>query len=292
MIFFKNKSMIIILLLLSSINLSSYNNKFGVAQKKGDFHQTIEDNFHSDLNNGFFAVYDGHGFQGWWASTYLAENLHKNIIPSKNDSNIDSIIEKIFLDSHREIIMKSQSGSTAAVAIFNILNKTKYITAINIGDSRIVLSQSGKAIDLSVDHKPDLPKEREMLEKAGAFVWQNKNDVFRVYLPQGFVHGGIAMSRSLGDIDFADFLSHRPDIIKHEIVKNDEFVIIACDGLWDVMTSQKAVSFVKKELEKNNNDYEKVAKLLIGQAVTLHSHDDITVMIVDIQKILQKIEIV
>lgn len=267
---------------LISFNLFGYNDHFGIAQIKSKYHSSIEDSYFIDKDNRFFAVYDGHGTQGWLASQYLSNNLHKNIIPLINNEKFDLVMNEVFEKAHKEIIKNSSSGSTVAIALFNKFNEKKHITAISIGDSRIVLSQNGKSIDLSVDHKPNLPKEKERIEKSGALVWQNKNDVFRVYLPDGFVHGGIAISRSLGDVTFEKFLSHQPDIVKHEIQKDDEFLIIASDGLWDVITSQEAVNFVKEQLKKNNKDYEITANLLMTKAVLLHSHDDITVIIIDV----------
>jgi serine/threonine protein phosphatase PrpC len=109
-----------------------------------------------------------------------------------------------------------------------------YIYCANAGDARAVLCEKGKALDLSKDHKPDLPQERKRIVTAGHFV------------EDGRVDGVIAISRALGDWEYKNTklaadkmaVSGYPDITKTAITANTEFVICACDGIWDCMTSQ------------------------------------------------------
>jgi len=116
----------------------------------------------------------------------------------------------------------------------------------NAGDARSVLSEKGKAIDLSKDHKPDLPAERSRVLAAGHFV------------DEGRVDGVIAISRAIGDWEYKNpnldpakmAVSGYPDISKTPITKDTDFIICACDGIWDCMTSQQAVDFVNTSRTK------------------------------------------
>lgn len=129
--------------------------------------------------------------------------------------------------SEKDIVF--QAGCTATVAL---LTKTEIYVA-NAGDTRAVLSSKGKAKDLSHDHKPDLPSEKRRVEKAGGFV------------EEGRVNGIIAISRAMGDMEYKNralkpeemMVSVVPEVIVEPIKPEHDFLIIACDGIWDCMTS-------------------------------------------------------
>lgn len=131
-------------------------------------------------------------------------------------------------------------GCTACVCI---LTKDEVICA-NSGDSRGVLCRKGVAVELSRDHKPDNPEEKERITKAGGFVEENR------------VKGMLNLSRALGDLEYKldpelavedQMITCVPEIKVEKIDKNAEFLIIACDGIWDCMTNQEAVDFVKEQ---------------------------------------------
>jgi len=138
-----------------------------------------------------------------------------------------------------------KDGSTAIVAC--IVNDKMYVA--NTGDSRGVLCKSGKDIVLSEDHKPNLSKEKERIKGYGGKV-EKYGEVWRI-------NGNLAVSRAFGDFDFKDeetlgekFLTVEPDILEFDIDEECEFIILACDGLWDVVTNEEAVNFVKESLKK------------------------------------------
>ena len=110
------------------------------------------------------------------------------------------------------------------------------IYASNVGDSRAIASIGGVAKALSVDHKPGDEKERARIEKAGGFVEFNR------------VNGNLALSRALGDFGFKtkdDFPAEDqivccdPDIVVETIDESWEWVLLACDGIWDVLSNQE-----------------------------------------------------
>lgn len=125
---------------------------------------------------------------------------------------------------------QSYAGCTANVVM---ITKTEIICA-NAGDSRAVLSKKGKAKDLSVDHKPDTPSEKRRIERANGFVEDSR------------VNGMLALSRSIGDFEYKgnsilkaedQIITAFPDITVEKITNDTEFIICACDGIWDCMTS-------------------------------------------------------
>lgn len=138
----------------------------------------------------------------------------------------------------------SDSGCTAVVAL---LRKNSLVVA-NAGDSRCVLCRNGEAIDLSVDHKPEDDDERKRIEAAGGTVTAD-----------GRVNGGLNLSRALGDhwykrndsmLPQEQMISAWPDIQTETIGDQDEFIVVACDGIWNYMTSQEVVDFVKHKLQE------------------------------------------
>lgn len=130
----------------------------------------------------------------------------------------------------------SFAGCTATVAL---VTRTEIICA-NSGDSRTVLAKGGVARDMSIDHKPDDPAEKRRIENAGGFV------------EDGRVNGMLALSRALGDFEYKSnkmvnpkdqVVSAFPDVKIEPITPDTQFVLLACDGIWDVKTSQEAITF-------------------------------------------------
>ena len=135
-----------------------------------------------------------------------------------------------------------QAGSTCVVAV--IRNNT--LTVANAGDSRAVLCRRGEAVALSRDHKPQDEDERARIQNAGGFV------------QEGRVNGSLALSRAIGDLEYKrstslpahkQIVTAHPEITVNEIKDGDEFLVIACDGIWDVLTSQQTVDFVRARLD-------------------------------------------
>lgn len=164
-----------------------------------------------------------------------------------------------------------------------------YITA-NVGDSRAVLSRNGTAIDLSRDHKPCDPKERERIEGVGgSVVWHGHVDPDGVPIPGAGlyrVNGNLAMSRAIGDRSERPAVSAAPEIsvVPAGGADHDDFLVIATDGLWDVMDSNDVCAYVHAllELERDGEDIERddVALMLVEEALRRGSDDNITIVVV------------
>ena len=140
------------------------------------------------------------------------------------------------------------SGCTATSVL--IVNYSKVICA-NAGDTRCVLSRGGVAIPLSRDHNPDQKDEYERIYKAGGTVNE-----------EGRVEGNLNLSRALGDLFYKEnkaipaeeqMITSNPEIQTITLSPKDEFLIIACDGIWNVMENQEVIDFIRKALSKGSS---------------------------------------
>lgn len=149
---------------------------------------------------------------------------------------------------HHNMIKESEepgmdSGCTAVVALL----RDRELVVANAGDSRCVLCHEGKAVDLSIDHKPEDEEEKQRIEAAGGKVTGD-----------GRVNGGLNLSRAIGDHSYkqnADLppeeqmITALPDIQSRTIDDEDEFLVLACDGIWNFMSSQEVVDFIRERLK-------------------------------------------
>mmetsp|Transcript_7983 Transcript_7983/g.9257 ORF Transcript_7983/g.9257 Transcript_7983/m.9257 type:complete len:350 (-) Transcript_7983:583-1632(-) len=135
----------------------------------------------------------------------------------------------------------STAGCTAVAALVH----GRKIYVANAGDSRCVMCRDGEAHPLSFDHKPTDAKEELRINKAGGSVLE------------GRVNGTLNLSRALGDMEFKQrsdlrpeeqMITAYPDVVSVEIKPTDEFMVLACDGIWDVMTNEQCVHFVRERL--------------------------------------------
>mmetsp|Transcript_31572 Transcript_31572/g.40458 ORF Transcript_31572/g.40458 Transcript_31572/m.40458 type:complete len:711 (+) Transcript_31572:200-2332(+) len=262
----------------------------------------------------FFGVYDGHG--GVETAEKLRQNLHKNIIESSDfETDVRAAIEEGCLKTdtqclgddfekmckHQELFEKGGSrnltvtnsnfsGSTAVLAIVikeSNTDKCKLYVA-NVGDCRAVIAASpeGNAEDLTTDHKPSRPDEQERIEEAGG------------YIHGGRLNGVLAVSRSFGDINHKVFpppthlwvtqqLISKPDITVVDLDSSYEFIILACDGLWDVLSSQQAVNYVRRRLLVHH-DVQRACQDLVKKALDFGSVDNVSAIVICFNQVLAK----
>lgn len=232
-------------------NDNSHGTKASNDLTNNEQHQQQSGEADDDDPVAFFAVFDGHG--GDKIAIYSGDNLYKIVANDKDFKigNYSTALKNSFLNADVEILKtdglkNDQSGCTATTIL---INKNKIICA-NSGDSRTVLSVNGNAKPLSYDHKPTNPGEHQRICAAGGFV------------DFGRVNGNLALSRAIGDFDFKkrqdrpveeQMVTALPDIIEHEITPDDEFVILACDGIWDCLSSQQAVEVVRRGIVDGKN---------------------------------------
>ncbi|VAI44475.1 unnamed protein product [Triticum turgidum subsp. durum] len=136
-------------------------------------------------------------------------------------------------------------GSTACVALV----RNNQLVVANAGDSRCVISRAGQAYNLSRDHKPELVAERERILKAGGFI------------RMGRINGSLNLARAIGDMEFKQnkflppekqIVTSNPDI-NVELCNEDDFLVLACDGIWDCMSSQQLVDFIHEHINTESS---------------------------------------
>ncbi|KAL8135813.1 hypothetical protein AgCh_010430 [Apium graveolens] len=224
------------------------------------------------FSGAFYGVFDGHG--GIDAASFVKKNILKFII---DDSHfpvcLETAITNAFVKADHafadESYLDTSSGTTALIAfIFERL-----LVVANVGDCRAVLGRRGRAVELSKDHKPNCASERTRIEKLGGVIYD------------GFLNGQLSVARALGDWHMkgpkgsACPLSAEPELQEIQLKEEDEFLIMGCDGLWDVMSSQYAVTTARKELMLHN-DPERCSRELVREALKLNSRDNLTVIVV------------
>lgn len=169
-----------------------------------------------------------------------------------------------------------------------ILSSTSFewyrtLLVANAGDCRAVLGKRGRAVELSRDHKPSCRSEKIRIENLGG-------TIFDGYLLGGTIFDGypnsqLSVARAIGDWHMKGSkgsispLTPEPEFQEVRLAEEDEFLVIGCDGLWDVMTSQCAVSMVRKELMEHN-DPERCSRELVQEALRRDSCDNLTVVVV------------
>ena len=266
----------------TAFNGKGYNLSWGVSAMQGwrmemeDAH-TCETNLPSLKNWGFFAVFDGHA--GPNVSKYCATNLLSSIdknVKSGQQSSTQSSTEKEkseeekvkdaiywgFLNVDDELLKQPQwasgqdRGGTTAVCV--MISPTHLIWA-NCGDSRGLLCRDGKLEFSTTDHKPYNQLERERIEKAGGTVMMQR------------VNGSLAVSRALGDFDYKrvpnlepieQLVSPEPEMTVSKRHEKDQFLLLACDGIYDVMTNDEIIHYVLHHLELEK-DLSKICSDLI-----------------------------
>ncbi|XP_077983812.1 putative protein phosphatase 2C T23F11.1 [Glandiceps talaboti] len=199
-----------------------------------------------DKGTSFFAVYDGHG--GAKVAQYAGENLHNRILqqPSYKRGEIETAIRGGFISIDEDMLeddaMKDELAGTTAIVTFLKDNK---IYCGNVGDSRAIASVRGQVQQLSYDHKPSNEDETKRIIAAGGWVEFNR------------VNGNLALSRALGDFVFKkndkkspeeQIVTAVPDVIVKDITDDHEFLVLACDGIWDVLSNQEVADFVRTRI--------------------------------------------
>lgn len=160
------------------------------------------------------------------------------------------------------------SGCTAVVALLH--GRDLYVA--NAGDSRCVVCRKGKAVEMSLDHKPEDEEESNRIMKAGGKVTLD-----------GRVNGGLNLSRAIGDHAYkmnkdlppeCQMISALPDVRKLIISPDDEFMILACDGIWNFMSSDDVVEFIKKRINDGQEKMSKICEELFDSCIAPNTLGD------------------
>lgn len=237
----------------------------------------------------FFAIFDGHG--GPSCADYLAENMHRVLARQlSQDLSIQDSINSTFSLLEQNFISKSiqknfdNSGSCA----ISLITDKEYLYLANVGDSRglIGLSKGKKVVQITDDHKPCMESEKNRIEKAGGVIIPgNRTNVSRV-LP-----GRLSVSRTFGDISAKlkqlggnpNVIISTPDIFKIKFNKNFDYLLLASDGVFDVLTNEQVNQAVTQALSSPGNLYERLTVAgnnVIDLSLQYRSSDNVTCIII------------
>eukprot|EP01097_Dermamoeba_algensis_P000878 TRINITY_DN1323_c0_g2_i1.p1 TRINITY_DN1323_c0_g2~~TRINITY_DN1323_c0_g2_i1.p1 ORF type:complete len:347 (+),score=56.61 TRINITY_DN1323_c0_g2_i1:56-1096(+) len=250
----------------------------GLRQTMEDTHVHIDQV--EDLGDcSFYAVYDGHC--GKEAADICEIHVHKNIFESDafRSGEVEAAIKHGFVTTDSLILETGsregwKTGSTAVISVI----KEKFLYVGNVGDSEAVLGQKVEEdkytpVLCTEKHKAATPSEKKRIQEAGGTV---------IY---GRVFGDLAISRSFGDSDYkkpkaeGDFISVEPHVKKLKLKRSHEFLVLACDGLWDVITYQDCVNIVSSMRKEGKNPTE-IATFLTQEALTRKSQDNVTTVVI------------
>ncbi|KAI9546875.1 Protein phosphatase 1B [Dissostichus eleginoides] len=268
--------------------------RYGLSSMQGwrvemeDAHTAAVGLPHGLTDWSFFAVYDGHA--GSRVANYCSGHLLEHILSggaefSSGSGSVDGVKDGIRLGFlNIDEYMRSfsdlrqgldRSGSTAVC----VLLSPTHLYFINCGDSRAVLSRETKVGFSTQDHKPCNPREKERIQNAGGSVMIQR------------VNGSLAVSRALGDYDYKcvdgkgpteQLVSPEPEVyVLERAAEGDEFVVLACDGIWDVMSNEELCEFVRSRLLVCD-DLEKVCNSVVDTCLHKGSRDNMSVVLVSL----------
>ncbi|KAL2541128.1 putative protein phosphatase 2C 24 [Abeliophyllum distichum] len=278
------------------------------------FYRRELENF-ADLH--YFAVYDGHGCSH--VATKCRERFHELIREEllleimEGSTKWKNVMERSFIRMDKEVIAWNENeinisakcrcelqtpecDAVGSTAVIGIVTPEKIIIA-NCGDSRAVLCRNGKAVPLSIDHKPDRPDELNRIQAAGGRI---------IYWDGPRVLGVLAMSRAIGDNYLKPYVSCEPEVTITDRSADDDCLILASDGLWDVVSNDTACGVARMclkgkavatsespQLESNacgsgessDKACTDASMLLTKLALARRSSDNVSVVVIDLRKV-------
>eukprot|EP01127_Copromyxa_protea_P003445 TRINITY_DN13265_c0_g1_i1.p1 TRINITY_DN13265_c0_g1~~TRINITY_DN13265_c0_g1_i1.p1 ORF type:complete len:307 (-),score=66.07 TRINITY_DN13265_c0_g1_i1:69-890(-) len=230
----------------------------------------------------YYGVYDGHG--GKHTAEFVQEELHKTIFETEEfkAGSVLEAIPKAFHSVDHRIIARANAegwmnGTTAVIAL--ILDGQLHMA--NVGDAEACLvklnNDTVEAENLTYPHKASDQSEKKRIEELGGHVFF------------GRVFGALAVARAFGDSRYKqpktsqNFVSVEPYL--HEVItleQSHKYLILACDGLWDVCTHQQAAEFVHKGFSEGKSS-QQVSVDLVQHALDLKTDDNVTVVVVKLE---------
>ncbi|XP_042394845.1 probable protein phosphatase 2C 33 isoform X2 [Zingiber officinale] len=233
----------------------------------------VWENFGDRSDTVFCGVFDGHGPNGHTvARKNHTDTMNSNVIPSPipmdesiastgfdekdRRSKFSKTMKDSFLKAFRIVDKELRlhpeidcfySGTTAVT----LVKQAQDLVIGNVGDSRAVLGTRDEnnsliAVQLTLDLKPSLPREAERIRRCRGriFALRDEPEVVRVWLPN-IDSPGLAMARAFGDFCLKDFgLISVPEVSYRRITEKDEFIVLASDGVWDVLSNKEAIHIV------------------------------------------------
>jgi len=249
----------------------------GISEDIG-FRGSMEDEhaIYKNPEKGFLSaeVYDGHG--GRKAAQVAAEMVTPYFLhswarefekPLKVRKSKYELLREAYLAVDNHILESNIDGGTTAAGIYLI---DDHFFAVNCGDTRIVIGIQDGVSTLTLDHKPNLPEELQRIENNGGFV---------ISLGVARVQGILAMSRAIGDRSLKPYVIAEPRITEGYLGRENDFVVIACDGVWDVLSPDIVIAMVRAA-----TDAQAAADNIKTTAFDSGSTDNVTVIVLALKE--------
>jgi serine/threonine protein phosphatase PrpC len=148
-----------------------------------------------------------------------------------------------------------------------------HFNTVNLGDSRlVVVYKSSHTKQITTDHKPDDTIEKIRIEKIGGEVYKDSEGVFRV--------GQLSLARAFGDGDNAPYISQVPDVYYNKITDNTKYIVMACDGLWDVIDNKELFPLLESYKKENSKN---LAANLAQEALKKGSYDNVSIIVIEFE---------
>jgi serine/threonine protein phosphatase PrpC len=241
--------------------------------------------YDSSLGNiNYYGVYDGHG--GKFVSKYLSVHLPQFFMDKRQQYPLKKTnIEKAYKYWQNELktkytVQSKNTGSTCCIVIHFEKNGSEYLNILNTGDSRCIVCRNNMGIPLTKDHKPSNFEEYKRITNMGG----------KIYF-DGYDHriGSLSVSRAFGDVSEEPYVTCLPDVFCYKLIDNDKFIVIACDGLYDVLSNDEVINFILIECydiktNKRKNKHINISKKIAEHAITKGSSDNVSVIVVFFQE--------
>jgi serine/threonine protein phosphatase PrpC len=231
-----------------------------------------------------FAILDGHG--GSATSELLAQMLPPAVAKAlaRSGASVQAAVAEACRDVETRlpdpVADEACSGSTACIVLV-ASGDAPSVTCANVGDSRAVLFRGGLPVPLSTDHRVSEPRERARILAAGGSITNNR------------LNGVLSVSRAFGDKEHkaqrggemwgtvfsADPCSAEPEFTQRELSVEDDFIVVACDGLWDVLSNEDVGCFLTRRLTASR-DVAAAARGLVAKALEIGSSDNISAIVI------------
>nr|CAG4650870.1 EOG090X03VW [Simocephalus serrulatus]SVE94159.1 EOG090X03VW [Simocephalus serrulatus] len=244
----------------------------------------------------FFAVFDGHC--GSIVSAHCADNLLATILETEDfkkispktpesdggNNDIEPIIRqaihagflKLDENMRKMPVVANGEDKSGSTAVCTLISPTHFYIA-NCGDSRAVLCRNGEPAVSTMDHKPTVAAEKKRIQEAGGSVMIHR------------VNGSLAVSRALGDFEYKSvegrgpteqLVSPAPEIyVESRKPDEDQFLVLACDGIWDVMTNEDLCKFIHHQLTITD-DLAKVSSAVVDNCLFKGSRDNMSIVLI------------
>lgn len=213
-----------------------------------------------------------HGQWGYFSCSAESEFHYTSVLLNRVVLGPLRVLPSQFLRQANLRLNPWDDGSTAVAAYVDGMD----VWVANAGDSRAILVLgNGEALALSEDHKPNRPDERDRIIRLGGHV---------IFFGVWRVQGVLAVSRAIGDRMLKPLVPPTPEVTRHRIERGDARLVLATDGLWDVMDNAQAAAIVHRCATP-----QQAASKLVAEALGRGTTDNVTALVVDLAGAADKV---